>query len=201
MGRYEMSDMNNKIGDIIRTARINKGLSLKALAEKAGISEDLLEKIEVQDNRPSLELMTRFAEIFNIPVGTLIGDSTDSSFCIVRRNAGTIVSRFSSANEKPPGYSYRGLGQQKKDRQMEPFLITLAPNEVHRTEPSEHTGEEFIFVIDGRVKVTLLDHNDILGPGDSIYFDSYLPHTVVCDGAECATILAVIHEKYEMIVL
>lgn len=196
-----MSDMNRMIGESIKTVRIEKGMSLKDVAEKAGISEDRLMKIEAQESHPSLGLIVRFAEIFGVPVGRIMGGSADSSFCIVRRNAGTAVSRFASADGRTPAYSYEGLGQQKKDRQMEPFLVTLAPNEVHRVEPSEHTGEEFIFVLKGKVKVTLFDHTDVLSPGDSIYFDSYFPHTVVCDGDEPATILAVIHEKYEMIIL
>jgi transcriptional regulator with XRE-family HTH domain len=196
-----MSDMHKKIGDILRTLRTGKAMSLEEVAERAGISADQLQKMEAQQTSPPLELIFRFAEIFGVPVSTVMGDSADSSFCLVRRNAGTAVSRFAPAGGTAPGYSYEGLGQQKKDRQMEPFLITLVPHEVHRAAPSEHAGEEFIFVVNGRVKVTLLDHTDLLGPGDSIYFDSYLPHTVVCDGDEPATILAVIHEKYEMIIL
>lgn len=196
-----MSDMNTMIGGNIRTVRLGTGMSLREVAEKAGIPEERLEKIEAREINPSLGLIVRFAEIFGVPVGKLMGDSADSSFCIVRRNAGTAVSRFSAANGRTAGYSYEGLAQQKKDRQMEPFLVTLAPKEEHRIEPSEHVGEEFIFVLTGRVKVTLLDHTDILNPGDSIYFDSSLPHIVVCDGDEPATILAVIHVKYEMIIL
>ena len=196
-----MSDMNRMIGESIRTVRVEKGMSLKDIAENAGISEDRLMEIENQESHPSLGLIVRLAEIFGVPVGRLMGDTTDSSFCIVRRKAGTAVSRFAQTGGRQPAYSSEGLGQQKKGRQMEPFLVTLAPEEVHRVGPSEHTGEEFIFVLKGRVKVTLLGYTDVLNTGDSIYFDSYLPHTVVCDGSEPATILAVIHEKYEMIIL
>jgi quercetin dioxygenase-like cupin family protein len=56
-------------------------------------------------------------------------------------------------------------------------------------------------VLEGRVEVTLLDHRDILNPGDSIYYDSMLPHIVACHGDKPAKILAVIYAKREMIIL
>ncbi len=196
-----MPDNAKKIGEVIKSVRIEKGMSAEAVAEKLGVSVEYLSEIENQQVYPPLGTVVRLAEVLKVSVGEIFGDSADSPFCIVRRDAGTATTRFASANGKNPGYSYEGLGQQKKNRQMEPFLVTLIPDEAHDTGPNEHIGEEFIFVLKGRVKVTLLDHTDILNPGDSIYYDSTLPHTVACDGGEAATILAVIYAKEEMIIL
>jgi transcriptional regulator with XRE-family HTH domain len=191
---------NAKIGEIIKSVRVEKGISAETVAEKLGVSLERLSKIENQEVYPPLGTIVRLAEVLEVSVGEIFGDSADSPFCIVRRDAGAATTRFASANGKTPGYSYEGLGQQKENRQMEPFHVTLVPDEVHKVEPNEHIGEEFIFVLTGRVKVTLLDHTDILNPGDSIYYDSTLPHIVACEGGEEATILAVIYAKDEMMI-
>jgi transcriptional regulator with XRE-family HTH domain len=195
-----MAEIQSMIGKSIKAVRAKNGMSLEDIAKQAGMSVDLLSHIEEQIANPTLEQLVRLAEVLGVTVGRLMGDTTGSSFCIVRRNAGAAVSRFTPADGRKDAHSYEGLGRKKEDRRMEPFIVTLAPDEVHRVEPSEHTGEEFIFVLRGQVKVTLHDHTDVLQAGDSIYFDSYLPHTVVCDGEEPATILAVLHEKHEMII-
>lgn len=196
-----MPENSNKLGERIKTVRIEKGMALEEVSEKLGISPKRLEKMENEEEYPPLGFIVRLAEIFEISVGEIFGDSADSPFCIVRRDAGKAVSRFAAANGKSPGYSYEGLGQQKENRQMEPFLVTLAPDEIHSGEPNEHIGEEFIFVLTGKVQVSLLDHTDVLSPGDSIYFDSTLAHVVSCAGDTPATILAVIYAKDEMIIL
>jgi transcriptional regulator with XRE-family HTH domain len=195
-----MSEGSNEIGRIIKQLRTRKAMSMGEVAEKIGVSVEHYEKIEAREIYPPLGLIVRLADCLGVSLGELFGDSADSPYCIVRRDAGTAISRFASSDGKSPGYSYEGLGQKKENRQMEPFLVTLTPDEVHKVEPNEHVGEEFIFVLKGQVKVTLLDHTDILNPGDSIYYDSTLPHIVQCAGEEEATILAVIYAKEEMII-
>jgi quercetin dioxygenase-like cupin family protein len=84
---------------------------------------------------------------------------------------------------------------------MEPFLVTLSPVQSSQIEPNQHIGEEILFVLEGKVRVRLIEHEEILNPGDSIYYDSTMPHVVSCYGQEPATILAVIYAKEEMIIL
>lgn len=196
-----MPDNSGKVGETIRRVRMEKGLTLEDVSSKLDISIERLEQIETQEQFPHLGLIVSLAETFGVSVGEIFGDSGNSPFCLVRRDAATAVSRFATANGKSPGYSYEGLGLDKENRQMEPFLVTLVPEEVQEIDPNEHIGEEFIFVLEGQVRVTLDDHTDILNPGDSIYYDSTLPHVVACAGEQPATILAVIYAKDEMIIL
>ncbi len=195
-----MVQNSNKIGGRIKSVRIDKAMSIEEVSGKLGISFERLQKMETEVEYPPLGFIVQLAEIFEISVGEIFGDSADSPFCIVRRDAGTAVSRFATADGSSPGYSYEGLGQKKENRQMEPFLVTLVPDETHSAELNEHIGEEFLFVLRGQVKITLLNHTDVLHPGDSIYYDSTLAHAVSCEGDEPATILAVIYAKDEMII-
>ncbi len=196
-----MIDNTISAGERIKSMRLAKGMSIADLAGKTGIPVSTLSSIEDLSLSPPLSQIICLAKVLGIAVGKLFGDSGDSPFAIVRCNERTEVSRFSAEHSKSCGYSYHGLGQQKGNRQMEPFVVTLKPTDPQKTEPNQHIGEEFVFVLEGRVEVNLQDHRDILNPGDSIYYDSKVPHTVSCHGDSPATILAVIYTKEEMIIL
>ena len=195
-----MSDQNLKIGEKVKSLRIEKGLSIEDVSQQSGISASTLSGIEDHTISPPLGNIVSLATVFHVSVGEFFGDSADSPFCIVRSDDRKTVSRFSSTGGKSAGYSYESLGHQKQNRQMEPFLVTLTPAETFPVEPNQHDGEEIIFVLEGQVDVRLADHTDILNPGDSIYYDSTLPHVVSCHGDDPATILAVIYAKKEMII-
>lgn len=196
-----MSDPNFNVGEKIKLLRAEKGMSLEAVSKESGISELTLSGIEDHTVLPPLGDIVSLAKVFEVTVGELFGDSADSPFCIVRSDDRKTVNRFSSATSKSGGYSYESLGHQKQNRKMEPFLVTLRPSEVVPLETSKHVGEEILFVLEGQVEVQLADHTDILFPGDSIYYDSTLPHLVTCHGNEPATIFAVIYAKKEMMIM
>ncbi len=196
-----MSGKTTKVGQRIKELRVAKGLSLEDVVAKSGIAETTLAGIERHLISPPLGTLVCLAKVLEVSVGDFFGETGDAAYCIVRSGDRKTVSRFNSSNGKTSGYSYEALGQQKKKRQMEPFLVTLSPTEVRQVEPNQHIGEEFLFVLEGKVEVRLLDHTDILDPGDSIYYDSTMPHIVACHGEQPATILAVIYAKDEMIIL
>ncbi|MFH0785222.1 MAG: cupin domain-containing protein [Pseudomonadota bacterium] len=196
-----MPEKNVKVGQRIKDLRIAKGLSIEDVAKKSGIPEATISSIENHLVSPPLGNIVSLAKVFEVSVGEFFGEKGDSAYCIVRSGDRKPVSRFNSSDGKSSGYSYEALGQQKRERQMEPFLVTLIPQEVRQVEANQHIGEEFIFVLEGKVEVRLLDHTDILNPGDSMYYDSTMPHIVACHGDQPATILAVIYAKEEMIIL
>lgn len=196
-----MSKQNITTGKKIKALRIKKEMSIEDVSKKTGISEDVISEIEEDKASPPLGNIVSLADVLRVTVGELFGDSADSPFCIVRSDNRKAVSRFSSIVGKSSGYSYESLGHRKQNRQMEPFLVTLNPVENFKLEPNQHVGEEIIFVLEGQVEVRLADHSDILNPGDSIYYDSTIPHIVSCHGNEPATIFAVIYAKKEMLIL
>lgn len=196
-----MPDENSKIIERIKSLRVAKGMSMEEVSKLSGIPEETLSSFENHLVSPPLGNIVSLAKVFEVSVGEIFGDIADSPFCIVRSDDRKTVSRFNSLEGTSYGYSYESLGYQKKNRQMEPFLVTLTPVEDACVVPNQHIGEEIIFVLEGQVKVRLLEHTDILGPGDSIYYDSTMPHVVSCHGDKTATILAVIYAKEEMIIL
>lgn len=195
-----MPDKNLKLGEKIKSLRVEKDLSLEEASQQSGISETTLRDIESHKIVPPLGNIVSLAKVLGVAVGELFGDSGDSPFCISRSGDRATVDRFDSTAKESCGYSYEGLGQHKRNRQMEPFIVTLNAIDSKEILANQHIGEEFIFVLEGQVKISLADHTDILNKGDSIYYDSIIPHKVSCHGGKPATILAVIYAKEEMII-
>jgi len=181
-----------RVGEKIKTLRERKGLSLKEVADLTGFSTALLSQMENHLVSPSLGTMIKLARAFGVRVGDFLGETEGEPYTIVRKDERKTVSRFASKDGVKYGYSYESLGFDKKDRHMEPFIVTLEPATVKAAKTSVHEGEEFIFVLEGEMEVIFGNHTDVLYPGDSIYYDSTIPHRVQCHQDKMTRILAVL---------
>ncbi len=185
-----------RVAEKIKKLRDDKGLSLAELADKSGFSSALLSQIENHMISPPLGTLIKLAAAMEIPIGRFFDDETEAPFVIVRSEDRKHISRVASTAGVKFGYSYESLAQGKKDRFMEPFIVTLEPATKKDRNSYSHEGEEFIFVLDGEMEVTLDGHTDVLKLGDCIYFDSKLRHRVECVDESGARILAVIHAPH-----
>jgi transcriptional regulator with XRE-family HTH domain len=182
-----------RVGEKVKTLREQKGLSLKDLADLTGFSTALLSQMENHLVSPSLGTLIKLAKALGVKVGDFLGETEGEPFAIVRKDERKTVSRFASKEGVKYGYFYEALGFEKKNRHMEPFIVTLEPATVKTSKTSVHDGEEFIFVLEGAMEVILGNHTDVLYPGDSIYYDSNIPHRVQCHRDQVTRILAVLY--------
>lgn len=181
-----------QVGEKIKRLREDKALSLKDLSDRSGLSTAVLSQIENHLISPPLGTLIRLAKALDVKASGFFDQHGDQSFTIVRKDERKPVSRFASKRGVQYGYSYESLGHDMKDRHMEPFLVTLEPTTVASPKPSSHDGEEFLFVLEGEMEITLGEHSDVLQPGDAVYYDSTIPHLVACGGGKKAVLLAVI---------
>jgi mannose-6-phosphate isomerase-like protein (cupin superfamily) len=189
--RHEWEEI--RVGEKIKQLRERKGLSLKEVADATGFSTALLSQMENHLVSPSLGSIIKLAKALEVRVGDFFGETQGEPFAIVRKNERKTISRFASKEGVSYGYSYESLGFEKKNRRMEPFIVTLEPATLKTSKTSAHEGEEFIFVLEGEMEVIFGDHADILYPGDSIYYDSNIPHRVQCHEDKVTRILAVLY--------
>lgn len=189
-----------KVGEKIKDIREDKGLTLEDMAGRTGLSPSDISRIESQMISPSLGTLIKLAGALDVSVGYFFAREREEPFCLVRADERRVVSRFASTEGLSYGYAYESLGYGKADGKMEPFIVTLNPPDVPEVDPNCHTGEEFIFVLEGEVEVRLGDHTDVLRPGDSIYYNASIPHVVACHGGPEARILAVIWPGEEMMI-
>ena len=182
--------MESRIGRRVRRLRQVRGLSLGAVAAKAGLSRSLLSKVENGLVSSPIATLANIATALDATVGQLLGAENESRCVVVRRGERTATRGRGS----PFGYTYEALGDQRLDKRMEPFLVTY-PAGVAESPRFSHRGEAFLYVLKGRIEF----HHDattvVLGPGDSVYFDNELPHGGRALGATAATALVVSHES------
>jgi transcriptional regulator with XRE-family HTH domain len=188
----EKESKDLRIGEKIRELREKRGLSLQDMANRTGYTSALLSQVENHLISPPLGALIKIAKSLEVKVGTFFGEEPRESYAIVRRDERKHISRYASKEGVSYGYVYESLGFDKKDRQMEPFLVTLEPATVKSEKLSTHDGEEFIFVLEGEMEAILGGHKDVLHPGDSIYYNSTIPHKVQCHRDIPTKILAVI---------
>lgn len=121
------------------------------------------------------------------PTVLLIGDDPRmNDYTIVRQGKGIDVERFK-------GYKFTSLAYNYKNRDMEPMIVTLAPND-KKPELVTHEGQEFNYVLEGSIAVTIRDREFVLKTNDCIYFNPTLPHGQRAVGDKPARFLTVINE-------
>jgi transcriptional regulator with XRE-family HTH domain len=179
------------LGDRIRRVRELRGLTIQDLSSRTGISIDTLGRIESSKVIPALGQLVRLGKALDMKMGYFISPGIDKPMTVVRKHERRRVSRYGEAKSMLYGYSYESLAPDKANRLMEPFIITLVPTETE--EFSTHAGQEFLYVLEGEIKVQVGEHADLLKPGDAAYYDSSQPHFVRCAGTTPAKVLAVLY--------
>jgi transcriptional regulator with XRE-family HTH domain len=187
-------DLMVNVAERVKRAREQRGLSLLDISRRTGIDSTLLSEIEAGQSAPPLGTIIKLAKALEMKMGYFISGDELRPFTIVRRGDRKVVSRYDAKRDKHYGYGYESLAPYKKDRHMEPFLVTLQPSTTEE-ERSTHDGQEFIFVLSGRMEVRLAEEIHVLEPGDAIYYDSTVPHLVKCHGQETTRILAVLYAE------
>ncbi len=183
------------IGSKIKSLRLEKNISLKELADEANLSEDQLTAVEQNSASVSLASLIKIARSLGVRSNVFIDDQAVS---------GPIISRKCSIDEKSQlvdtsrkSMSYFSLAGNKSGRQMEPFIINLAPCVEKDFIFSSHQGEEFLFVLEGAVEINYGDDVIILEEGDSIFYDSIVSHHVHGGCLKGAKILAVVYSPVQ----
>ena len=190
----EEEDVTVRVGERVKRVREQRALSLLDISQRTGIDVPTLVEIEEGRMAPPLGTVIKLAKALEMKMGYFISGDEEKAYTIVRRGDRKVVSRFDAQKGRHYGYEYESLAPHKKDRHMEPFLVTLQPAATEE-ERSTHDGQEFIFVLTGEMEVRLGDEIHVLEPGDSIYYDSTVPHLVKCHGQETTKILAVLYAE------
>jgi mannose-6-phosphate isomerase-like protein (cupin superfamily) len=146
---------------------------------------------------PSLAPLMQIARALGVRPGTFLDDAPHTDPVVVKSGQSDNVVRFSGNCDtcKSSTLDFFSLAKDKADRHMEPFIIDVHPGS-GEAKPSSHEGEEFIYVLSGQIEILYGKDNFTLSTGDSIYYDSIVPHHVHAAGTEDAKILAVVYAPY-----
>jgi len=174
----------------IKALRLNKKMSLDELSKLTGLTKGYLSKIERSCKAPPLSTLNKIALNMDVDVTFLLRENTeevrDVELTVVRRRERKKVVTKGSLY----GYEYEALAYNKPGKNMEPFVISPA---LDKEATFQHDGEEFMFVLEGVHEFTYDGKKYILRKGDSIYFDSRIPHSGRSLGHKKAKILTIIY--------
>ncbi|MGB9668380.1 MAG: helix-turn-helix domain-containing protein [Thermosulfidibacteraceae bacterium] len=175
------------LGNKIRDLRLKRGFTLNELAERTGFSIALLSQIENNIVSPPISTLWKIAEVLGVKIYYFFQDTPieGEDFVVVRGGKGKPVAR----RETYPNLSFYSLAFGLADRKMEPFMVVFDNDEFGKT-PHSHEGEEFLYVLEGSLLLKLGSETIELSAGDSIYYDSKIPHCV--EGKKGARFLAVV---------
>ena len=152
------------------TTREALGKTPEEVARTVGISEAAYLRYESGEQDIPIGFLTSFGETYDIPLASLItGEQPKlTAYTFTPNGKGLHVQRY-------PGYEYLALAHKFIDKKCEPFLVTLQP-EVGEVKQNSHSGHEFDYVLEGKLRVTIGAKSLDLVAGDSIYFDSASMH-------------------------
>lgn len=161
--------LEESLGNRLRELRRQQGLSLRALAEKSGLSANTLSLIENGKTSPSVATLQQIALALNIPITAFFEVKTQRDPVIFTRKGSRSVTPFSHG-------TLEELGDLGNDS-LQPFVVHFNPKTDSGPQPLTHDGSEFIYCLQGRVIYNVVGEEYTLEPGDSLLFSSKMPHT------------------------
>jgi len=181
------------VGAKLATLRTSHGLSQEELAQRAGCDVETVIQIENASVVPSLAPLIKLTRALGLRLGTLLDDDRGLGPVLTRTGdieASDHVISLETGTEDAP-LDFYSLADGKISRHMDPFIIDVAPDQERNL--TTHEGEEFIYAMTGLVEIEYGKDTFVLEPGDSIYYDSIVPHQVRSTGDEPTRILAVVY--------
>ena len=189
----QIKELDFKIKEIagrIKELREIENLSVSDMAQKTGVSEAEYLACENGESDLHFAFIYRCANAFNVDVTDIIEGYSPRlrSYTVTRRGEGQRI-------EKAHGMTYYNLASAFRNRIAEPLYVKSVYDPEAQNRPIEcttHSGQECDLVISGHLKVQVGEHAEILGPGDSIYFDSNTPHGMIAVEGEDCTFYAIV---------
>ncbi|WP_029896660.1 helix-turn-helix domain-containing protein [Desulfohalovibrio reitneri] len=168
-----MEHAYKEIAPRLRALREAVGFTIQEMADKTESGPDEVARYESGEHEIPVSFLFKAAKACGVDTTELIsgGEPHLRSYTLVRRDEGLSVDRRVS-------YDYKSLAYRFAGRKMEPFEVIAPPKEPGEVEPAHHPGQEFIYLLEGRLELTLGEKTVVLEPGDSLYFDSHTPHSL-----------------------
>lgn len=190
-----MTQEENRLGKKIVTLRTAHHLSAQDLADRCGCELSIIEDLESGKAPASLAPLIKITRALGVRLGTLMDDDEDFGPAYISTEQMTEVERVKSLQTANDGndLSYFSLAAGRPSRHMDPFIITVDPKGEADHELVGHEGEEWLYGMEGCIEIEYGKELYILHPGESIYYDSIVPHQVRAHNGQKAKFLACVY--------
>ncbi len=163
-------------------------VSAEDMAADIGVDLATYERWETLADDVPISAIYHMAHRFGVDMTEVLTGTAArlDTYHVVRRGEGKVVDRH-------PGYHFEDMAWRYRDKMMQPLVVILEPGDA-AVELISHKGQEFNFVIEGSVAVTVGDKEFVLNEWDSIYFNPEIPHGQRCHGDKTAKFVTIIAE-------
>ncbi len=172
-----------RVGARLRGLRRERDWRLEDLAERTDLSVAYLSRIEGGERQPSLTALFSITQAYGVPFSTLFEAEQETEDCVV-------VRATESTTQRGNGLFYSRLSNNSLHFNLKPLRV-IVPAQREADVIYQHEGEQWLYVLSGRLRLELVDKEFALEPGDAAHFDSSKPHRLrALDGRDAEMILA-----------
>lgn len=173
------------VGQRLRELRLQCGFSLRALANRSGLNVNTLSLIENGKSSPSVSTLQQLALALEVPI---------TAFFEQKPSAKQVV--YTAAEQRPQtiygSTQMQNLGKDLAGNIVQPFVVVLEPGKGSFDRPIVHSGHEFAYCLSGIIHFQIEQEEYLLNAGDSLVFESHLPHNWNNNGSEPAKFLLIL---------
>ncbi len=170
------------VGKKIKKERLKKKMSLDRVANETGFSVDYLKEMESGKKIPPVGTLLQIARALEIDSGFFLKEQETS-----------LRSRIKAYTKRTENYAYTTLTPGAENKHLKAFKVSIDAMTDHKGVGYQHEGEEFVYVLAGKVEVIVGDHVNTLDVGDSLHFNSGIRHQLRNVGNEKAELIVVIY--------
>lgn len=170
------------VGKKIKKVRVEKDISLERMANETGYSIDYIKKIEAGKKIPPVGTLLQIARALKIDSGFFLKEQEDK-----------LNDRIQAFTKRTDNYAYTTLTPGAENKHLKAFRVTIDAKQDHKGVGYQHEGEEFVYVISGRIEVVVGEHINTLDEGESLQFNSAIRHKLKNIGEKEARLLVVIY--------
>jgi transcriptional regulator with XRE-family HTH domain len=182
----ELQDIQRQLssfGARLRQLRLQRGLTLKELAAQSGLSRAFLSRLESGDRQASISAVLTLSKIFNVSLTSLFEPPVAEPHC-------TIIRSSDAVEKTVNGLKYSPLSDASRMFNVQPIRVKISPARPGN-EHYHHDGEEWIYVLHGKLTLSLVGKTYDLDEGDAAHFESHVPHRLIARGGREAEVLVV----------
>jgi transcriptional regulator with XRE-family HTH domain len=156
------------VGQRIRAIRERRGLSLRALADICGLSTNAISLIERGENSPTVSSLHQLATALDVPITDFFKEDHEQMVAFIQPKH--------RLRSQINGIRLESLATGLRNQQIEPFLMQVEPGEGNIDQPVSHSGDEFVYCLEGEIEYWVGDQVYILNTGCSLLFKASQPH-------------------------
>jgi len=170
------------VGKKIKQARTGKKFSFDRVANETGFSTEYLKEVEAGKAIPPVGALLQIARALEIDSGSLLKEPESK-----------LESRIKAHTKRTDNYAYTTLTPGAENKHLKAFRVLVEAHQDHKGVDYHHEGEEFVYVLSGKIEVAVGEHVNTLEQGESLHFNSGIRHKLKSVSDETAELIVVIY--------